>query len=437
MFKNPIFEIELCDFRNENDISAFVSDQKHAQLFKGNKFNFVGLISKSDKLIFIFPKNYTRNYLDNLNIDALQKEFGLIYRVLNKVNREMNVNSDSQVDFIDNQQGGSELAIANSIIQDYISYGIYNKLEELITIDANNEIHWESTISLIQPLFSRKSPIYPDLYSFGNMTPKDYVITQIHKWSVSYCLKKYGNILFDEQPVFEDDVVSEISEIGDRDYLLSCINKELSEVFLDRHTRLLQLIKSLIEKKNTNETEEIIFGTTSFHVVWERVCQFLFNDEKSKYEEGMKEWSQPIYNMEGYKSTPRGRMYADILSINANAYFIIDAKYYKMEDEKGRPGVQDVAKQYLYEQIYEDHILNGSKKKFVNLFVSPMSLLDTKSNNFFKILGNVSIQHFNNKKIDIIVLNTHIVYDSYLRNELRGYNELHAIEEQVKIKSND
>ena len=108
-----------------------------------------------------------------------------------------------------------------------------------------------------------------------------------------------------------------------------------------------------------------------------------------------------------------------------------------MEDEKGRPGVQDVAKQYLYEQIYEDHILNGSKKKFVNLFVSPMSLLDTKSNNFFKILGNVSIQHFNNKKIDIIVLNTHIVYDSYLRNELRGYNELHAIEEQVKIKSND
>ncbi len=401
------------------------------------KFDFVGIICYKNNLILVFPKNYTTEYLDSLH--DLEQEFGVIYRVIVKVAQEKALNDNSELNFIDNQNGNSELAISNSIIQDYINYGIYNKLEESITLDANKEIHWESTISLVQPIFSKKRPIYPDLYSFENFTQKDYIITQIHKWCVKYCLKKYGKILFNNTS-FEEDVVSKLSDIGDEQYLLSCINKELNEVFIDRHLHLLQLIKSLIEKQSKKEDEEIIFGTTSFEMIWERVCQVLFNDQKEDNKKLVRDWSSPKYFMKNYEDSEGKSMSPDILSIYHNTYFTIDAKYYKMNDKKRRPGVQDVSKQYLYQQIYrrifannKDKKNNKKDKRFINLFVSPM-FFGHKSDDFFKIIGNVSIQHFNetDDKIGLIELNTHIAYDSYLKNESRGYNELNLIEKEIK-----
>ena len=428
------------------------------------KFHFVGIICHKDNLVLIFPKNYTKTYLDSLNQEDVEKEFGLIFRVLWKAQKKLE-KDNNEVDIIETDKGNNELSIANSIIKDYIIHGIYNKSEELVSVNSDNEIHWESTISLVQPVFSKKAPIYPSLYSFDSFTQEDYVITQIHKWSVNFCLKKYGDILFDQKPQFDEGVIANLKEIGAKDYLLHCINKELNEVFVDRNTRLLELLKSLIEKTFKKETEEMIFGTTSFHVVWEKVCQQIFNNKKDKYVAGIQNLSKPNWTFYPKEPQARDGMIPDVFCVKNNKYFTIDAKYYMIKDNP--PGVQDVVKQFLYEDMYrkiieatekerrdalsqaerddEDEMTRVAQgeEKFYNIFASPMSSSEAESSaKFFKIIGHVKMEHFkvtnfiNRKearKIWIILLNPKKAYKDYIRNKQKGYDNLDSIVTDIKL----
>ena len=339
----------------------------------------------------------------------LKKEFGVICRVLLNINQNSANKDNSEVDIIETDKGNNELSIANSIIKDYIIHGIYNKSEELVSVNSDNEIHWESTISLVQPVFSKKAPIYPSLYSFDSFTQEDYVITQIHKWSVNFCLKKYGDILFDQKPQFDEGVIANLKEIGAKDYLLHCINKELNEVFVDRNTQLLKLLKSLIEKTFKKETEKMIFGTTSFHVVWEEVYE-------------------------------KSAMLPDILSLSEKRVFTIDAKYYKVKNISGRfeydsyPSVEDVSKQFLYEQMYEKAVPKETyeAKDFYNIFISPMPAFKAESSaKFFVIIGHVNMKHFDPKKIWVMLLNPKEAYKAYIRKEQKGYESLDRIVTEI------
>lgn len=404
------------------------------------KFNFVGIICKADNLILVFPKNYKEDDLRSLSNEDLQKEFGVIYRVLLNINQNSANKDDSEVDIIETDKGNNELSIANSIIKDYIIHGIYNKSEELVSVNSDNEIHWESTISLVQPVFSKKAPIYPSLYSFDSFTQEDYVITQIHKWSVNFCLKKYGDILFDQKPQFDEGVIANLKEIGAKDYLLHCINKELNEVFVDRNTRLLKLLKSLIEKTFKKETEEMIFGTTSFHVVWEKVCQLIFNNKKDKYKDKIDNLSKPNFKFKD-EVYEKQAMLPDILSLSEKQVFTIDAKYYKVKNISGRfeydsyPSVEDVSKQFLYEQMYEKAIPKETyeAKDFYNIFISPMPAFKAESSaKFFVIIGHVNMKHFDPKKIWVMLLNPKEAYKAYIRKEQKGYDNLERIVDEIK-----
>ena len=422
---------EILEEEKESLIKAYILKYREREC----KFNFVGIICKADNLILVFPKNYKEDDLSKLTQEDLKKEFRVIYRVLLNINQKSANKGDSEVDIIETDKGNNELSIANSIIKDYIIHGIYNKSEELVSIDSDNEIHWESTISLVQPLFSKKRPIYPNLYSFSSFTQEDYIITQIHKWSVNYCLKKYGDILFNQKPVFDNEVVSELSEIGNTDYLLNCINKEHNEVFTDRNIQLLKLVRSLIKDNLAKKNKEIIFGTTSFNMVWEEVCQLIFNNKKDEYKKEIHDLSKPTWELgERWKGSP---MIPDILSLSGERVFTIDAKYYKVNNNisgvftyDSYPSVGDIAKQFLYEEMYEKIIKN---QKFYNIFISPMPFSQEKSSSeFFKIIGYVNMGNFDPRKIWVMLLNPKEAYKAYIRKEQKGYDNLERIVDEIK-----
>jgi hypothetical protein len=419
VFRNLLIEKNVLKLKKDQNLNMW-------------KFHFVGIICHKDNLVLIFPKNYTKTYLDSLNQEDVEKEFGLILRVLLKAQKKLE-KDNNEVDIIETNKGNNELSIANSIIKDYIIHGIYNKSEELVSVNSDNEIHWESTISLVHPVFSKKAPIYTSVYSFDSFTQEDYVITQIHRWAVYYCLKKYGNILFDQKPQFDEEIIADLSKIGNIDYLLHSINKELNEVFVDRNTGLLRLLKSLIEKKFKKETEEMIFGTTSFHVVWEKVCQQIFNNKKDKYVDEIQNLSRPNWTF--YPKEPKSRhgMIPDIFCVKNNKYFTIDAKYYMIKDNP--PGVQDVVKQFLYEDMYREITgTTDNEGKFYNIFASPMPSSEAESSaKFFEIIGCVKMEHFKPRKIWIILLNPKKAYKDYIRNKQKGYDNLDSIVTDISL----
>ena len=419
VFRNLLIEKNVLKLKKDQNLNLW-------------KFHFVGIICHKDNLVLIFPKNYTKKYLDFLNQEDVEKEFGLILRVLLKAQKKLQ-KDNNDIDIIETDKGNNELSIANSIIEDYIIHGVYNKTKELVSVNSDNEIHWESTISLVHPVFSKKAPIYPSVYSFNSVTQEDYVITQIHRWAIYYCIKKYGNILFDQKPRFDEEIITDLSKIGNIDFLLHSLNKELNEVFVDRNTRLLRLLKALIEKKFKKETEEMIFGTTSFHVVWEMVCQQIFNNKKDKYVYEIQNLSRPNWTF--YPKEPKSRqgMIPDIFCIKNNKYFTIDAKYYMINHH--HPGVQDVVKQFLYEEMYRKIIETGKKEGvFYNIFASPMSSDEEEiSTNFFEIIGHVNVEHFAKRKIWIMVLNTKESYKAYLENNLKGYDGLESILKNISF----
>ncbi len=113
-------------------------------------------------------------------------------------------------------------------------------------------------------------------------------------------------------------------------------------------------------------------GTSHFNIVWENVCQDIFDNQLQKKlnmldlpeplhdayapeDNLMDVIEKPLWTMAGkrakYTLTP------DLISISNKVFFILDAKYYVASIEKGKalkgqPGIISITKQYLYQLAY-------------------------------------------------------------------------------------
>ena len=116
VFRNLLIEKNVLKLKKDQNLNLW-------------KFHFVGIICHKDNLVLIFPKNYTKTYLDFLNQEDVEKEFGLILRVLLKAQKKLQ-KDNNDIDIIETDKGNNELSIANSIIEDYIIHGVYNKTKE-------------------------------------------------------------------------------------------------------------------------------------------------------------------------------------------------------------------------------------------------------------------------------------------------------------------
>ncbi len=140
-----------------------------------------------------------------------------------------------------------------------------------------------------------------------------------------------------------------------------------------------------------------MFGTTAFHMVWERVCADVFGnklnvnigkiqlnvplavgyDEKWKLIDLIE---KPKWRGADTVQEARETLIPDLISINQydgqDWFIIFDAKYYLLQLEKGRmlrgnPGIGDVTKQYLYQLAYKKFIADHNIAVVRNCFLMP------------------------------------------------------------------
>jgi hypothetical protein len=431
----------------------FLIENRYLRKNKEGKyaFKYVGLIAIQDKVLLVFPKYYCRALLENDDPEIRSNnyaDFIQVLRVLKQLSKSNDINEDFNL--VTEEKSENELIIADEIFKDYFIHGNYNKEEGIIELNGDGEIDWDKTVNGIQPFFSKGRPIYNDTFTSELLTDHDNIISQIHKWAVKYCLNKYSDFL-DYQIVFDADSATELDEIGELDFLLSKINSELREVFVDRKIRLMHLLSSLLRKQfNQKYSNNLnMYGTDTFWSVWEKTCSKVFDNKKDKEPfEGTipkPEWNSLVFNDREplYKDT----LIPDIIygMKEERVFFVIDAKYYSIAFEKdqdnvlklsGNPGIADVTKQLLYEYAFMEGF-GSDYDSWYNIlaFPTPITTHDNKSINVFGST-KLDLGIFSDKNICLVYLNPKIIFSNFLLGNIDSQISLKSILNDNKITPN-
>src|SRR3546814_8852087 len=101
----------------------------------------------------------------------------------------------------------------------------------------------------------------------------------------------------------------------------------------------------------SSDLSPIIYGVSSFHVVWEHMCVSLLNDFGISENHALIA-SQPSYNIRGNELNLEPQRPDILRSIN-QGIIIGDAKWYRIESEEG-PKTPDAIKQFSYQSRSEE-----------------------------------------------------------------------------------
>ena len=409
-------------------------------------FKYVGLLEysagKQNCMLYFMPKYYdmaqVKSAKEILDKTApVYKHFSLVLKTINKYRQEKSHSAikenrlQTQLELeAETADHNSKLAVAVTLIEDYLANGVYTNMKNRRSLCGNGEIDWQHTINTVDPVIRDEAPYYFDYWTTDRITNTETLIARLHEAIIKDCsisLAKWGldELLELETPMPYE---GELSDFGDKDGIVAIINQELSVQFITQKQNLLKLMRTYIELENTSITDGVsMFGTGSFHAVWEKVCGTVFGNQlyepidNELLPDGMKEqitkWSDiearakwSIDDAETDAESPdekdASKLRPDFVGLNVkkNILYILDAKYYvpAFRDRRvnGCPGVGDVNKQHLYQLTYHP-LIKKNNWQVVNAFLMPKShenFQDTEKTvkSYCSIFKDIMITHSNN-----------------------------------------
>ena len=400
------------------------------------KFEYVGLLISNNTIIRVYPK-----YIDKNNY--VVNDFKEILRVIKKFKKE-----NGDLDFeIDNDENISFniISIMIYLLEDYYENGVYNNFQRMLKVNGAGEINWDRTINDNYPIIDDNKPYYTELYT-------DYKINDIydyfhllHKCILTECAERLKE--FDLLDVFDlaDVKLSErsLEDFGDADFIASKIEKELFVQFNSQKQKILKYMRVYVSNKNmfSDKNSLILYGVHKYEHIWEDICAHVLDsklksdlteinlpiplkDEYSSYESihdiiGTPKWILKD-DKENIKNAEKNKLKLDLIVIENETFIILDAKYYNLIFEKdlklsNQPGIQDIAKQYLYQLALNDFIKDQGFKYAANALLFP------KYNDNIENKGIVKLDMFKDLEdmhdIQVIMLPAHELNRLYLSGD--------------------
>ena len=417
------------DLLPENLAKNFLPDlKKFLYDFFGKKekestdpgFKYVGLLEytagKQNCMLYFMPKYYDMAQVESAKeiLDKtapVYKHFSLVLKTINKYRQEKSHSAikenrlQTQLELeTETADYNSKLAVAVTLIEDYLENGVYTNMKNRRSLCGNGEIDWQHTINTVDPVIRDEAPYYFDYWTTDRITNTETLIARLHEAIIKDCsisLAKWGldELLELETPMPYE---GELSDFGDKDGIVAIINQELSVQFVTQKQNLLKLMRTYVEMENTSITEGVsMFGTSSFHAVWEKVCGTVFGSQLDEpidqtllpdelKEKHIEKWSDiearakwkigagEEIDAESTDEKDASKLRPDFVALNRkeNILYIFDAKYYvpifSDSGVKGCPGIGDVNKQHLYQLTYYPLIMENNWQ-VVNAFLMPKS----------------------------------------------------------------
>lgn len=387
-------------------------------------FKYVGLMEypaeDRNYMLYFFPKYYDMNtvtgkaILDNKSLPY--KHFCNILKTINKYRQdewkqrsiqENTLETNIEEDYETVKHG--KLALAITLIGDYLENGIYSNMKSYRTQCGNGAIDWQYTIDSVMPVIHDNTPYYFEYWTNNRIANTETLITRLHEAIIKDCadvLLKYGiaDLLDLCVPIIPCE--SELNYFGNELNLLMLIEKEMSVQFITQKQHLLKLMYLYVKSDAMISVSQGItmFGTKSFHMVWEKVCGKVFGNQLDEdipsefipddFNKELK-WSQVESRSIWYigdnnsgnadddeKEKNASKLKLDFIALKNDILYILDAKYYipvfpdnNEENIKGCPGVGDVNKQHLYQLTYHP-LIKKNNWKVVNAFLMPKAYIN-------------------------------------------------------------
>ena len=387
--KNEPTQKDLTEL-NEDDIEITDDTLANDELYY--VFTFVGVITFGNRVLKCYPKYITTA--------EPYEEIKQVLKVLNKYS------SSEQIIkmFNGDEKKGSFnlLAVILYLMQDFYENGIYSNSEDIIEVNGEGNILWNQTISDGFAIINEDKPYYVELFTQHSIDDEYDYFTRLHKTVLTECCKQLdetgllGLFEFDTLDLSEETM----DDFGENEYILYRIQSELNVQFNTRRQLLLKSIYAYISQQKTLTDQSCVslFGTTSFNLVWEKVCADVFDNKlalslgKIKLPKPLKEGYTKNYKLidiidkpqwigknevgEPFMKESAETLIPDLIGIYDDTFVIFDAKYYciQLEEKKvlrGQPGVGDVTKQYLYQLAYKNFIIDHGMTAVKNCFLMP------------------------------------------------------------------
>lgn len=415
-FKNKNYDTEI-GFLIESNI---IKERNYENLY----FEYVGFLNIKDIIIVVLPKYNDLFYRKEV---FFQEEYvKILGRVFEKYSKgKLNESFLLDYEYSEKEEYFNILTLYRALIDDYIEYGEYESEKNISKLSGEDEINWEKTIEEASSYLNWKNtPVYPVYYTQDKEDDQENYIKKVQKYLLmlaSGYLEKLSHIGIEGIELkfnFENET------LGDVEYQLFKIDLELREVFSERKIRILNIMKFILEKNGDNSIESVaMYGTKNFHVIWEDVCQKVFDHKKI-------ELCKPIWqDYRTQNQTLVETLIPDVLAENKNEFFILDAKYYNVDFEKdgrlkstNRPGIGDIIKQYLYEDAIKlQHISENKEfKEYFNAFLFPTS------EDELKLIGKIEFPIFKGRKLNLVKIPTKKIYRMYLADK-NNYDEFFSL----------
>ncbi len=362
-------------------------------------FTFVGVITIGGVVLKCYPKYL----LDTANPKAELKQ---VLKVLKKYN------SQEQIVRMYYEANDSSpfnmLAIMLFLLQDYFEYGVYTNTQDVIETNGIGDILWDKTINETFTLLSNNRPYYPELQTLKRVNNDADYFKRLHECILTRCSAELRDAdLLDLFDLMSADISDEqIEDFGNQEYILDRISKELSVQFNTRKQLLLKTLYAYIANSRVLDDMDCfsMFGTNSFHLVWEKVCAEVIDNQLQKpigslqlpvpltdtnSEQRHKklielidkpQWNGLSADGSEFVKQAEDTLIPDLVSIVENdgeyQFIIFDAKYYNMQLEKnkklrGQPGIESITKQYLYQLAFRPFIEEHHIPVTRNCFLMP------------------------------------------------------------------
>lgn len=378
------------------------------------KFGFIGLYDYTDKetgknLTFFFMPKFC-DIGDGKDVAAEKRDAVLL--AIDRYAKEMKL-PEVQGDQPE-EQDESLLELAVRVLRDYLENGVYTVQRRELEHNGQGEIDWEMTIDQYQPIFMDERPAYMDTATELAFSDENHYITRLHQCLVTAWGRKLeelglSSVLRVNVPLLSED---ELEHFGPKEFQLDQIRKELSVQFVTKSRNTLTLMRDLIERSSSSETElveQMSFGMNKAEHLWEEACAAVLgselDEEINKY--GLS-WENGVTFRE-YMPRPIWQPFGNgpvLRNEDVNAYkneseksgwrldfirtwppqekdekkvdklVILDAKYYNVSwnnsgQIQGQPGIGDIAKQIFYQKAFEDLVKENQDIVFVNAFLFP------------------------------------------------------------------
>ena len=407
-------------------------------------FDYVGLIAVKDIVFKCYPK-----YLNKTSTPTYQlKQVLDVIEKYNAQRQDLNL-----YDFNGEKTTSNKLSIMIFLIKDYFEYGLYSNIKNTIEENGNGEILWDKTINNTYALISNGEPYYPTIYTRSHVNDEQDFFRRIHLCVLNSILYEFKSAdLVDLFPITGIPQTDEtIEDLGNREFIVYRLNREIDVIFNTRKRLLLNALVCYIADDGTTVRDNdfiSLYGTTSFNLIWENVCNEILEDKRDtpmgalqlpvKLDERYNpeetlisiiqkpSWHGIVEGGASFVKLAAKTLTPDFLSIvetdSSYSFVILDAKHYnlvleKSENLRGYPGVESVAKQYLYELAYTEFMKRHKFAAVANCFIFPT---EEKS---IQVKGYVDLPFFKDlelSNISIRLLPAEQVFDCFLSGEKMG-----------------